>query len=359
MTEKKHVAQTLMTLLINPLVMDILDRNISMEDIIPQVKEFWGYDLMSRKPGPAYDGNGIFQGTNLDLACFLYNLIERNTVINIPTYDSFSAPRLKEGQTILSKDNRNGELLAVIGNKSNFRFSVRIMDMNIVSADKVGDFRTFTLTDNDGTWYKGWNEIQFVPTINENKFITENQLWSGNRIIFTNFVHPNRWTSFFGHHYAITKLLIKRLTDERSYLNVLKKEMIADGITYPSGWATSPQSFPSGETKRLKVDSFEVQIDVPNNDSKFPEYEKSQESLVHLNKMWKNYGSTIESLKPDRMPSWLQNVEWEHGYKVPPRGRSEWDRLVLFQPGVGETGVSIRKRRFVKSETVSARYEPA
>lgn len=54
-----------------------------------------------------------------------------------------------------------------------------------------------------------------------------------------------------------------------------------------------------------------------------------------------------------RFPSWLTDVKWEKGF-VFPKKRTAWDRLVLFQPKVGEMGVAIRKREYDKSEIVSA-----
>ncbi|MCK5600565.1 hypothetical protein KAR91_01780, partial [Candidatus Pacearchaeota archaeon] len=55
----------------------------------------------------------------------------------------------------------------------------------------------------------------------------------------------------------------------------------------------------------------------------------------------------------DRMPAWLKNVAWEEDF-VEPGKRTKWERLKLFQPKVGEQSVSILKRTFVKSATVSA-----
>ena len=107
------------------------------------------------------------------------------------------------------------------------------MDQNVIGTDKVGDYRTFSLTDYDGSWYPGWDIIEFVPTLNENKFITENSLWSGNKIMFKNFVHPNRWTSFFGQYYVISKLMIERLAEESKYLNAEIKAMQKEGIKFP------------------------------------------------------------------------------------------------------------------------------
>ena len=56
------------------------------------------------------------------------------------------------------------------------------------------------------------------------------------------------------------------------------------------------------------------------------------------------------------MPHWLENVKWENDYVVPGK-RIKWERLVLFQPGVGKRSVSIRKRNYEKSEIVSKDYK--
>ena len=84
MTEKKYIAETLKKLQFNPIMESIVDKSVNVGPAVKLVKEFWSYDLMTRKPGPAYR-DGVFVGTDLDLACFLSALAERNAVINIPT----------------------------------------------------------------------------------------------------------------------------------------------------------------------------------------------------------------------------------------------------------------------------------
>ena len=63
--------------------------------------------MTSRKPGAAYIDENLV-GTDLDLACFLFELAERNAVINIPQYKSMRAAKIKEGEALISKENRPG-----------------------------------------------------------------------------------------------------------------------------------------------------------------------------------------------------------------------------------------------------------
>jgi len=370
MTQPKHVAQSLKTLLGNPLVKCILDRSCDLTSVIETVKSWWGYDLMSRKPSPAYDQYGIFKGTDLDLACFLYELSGRGAVINIPTYKGHTKTKKRSDQELLSKYNRNGEITGVGANKHFFSFNVNIIDQNVIGEDKVGDFRIFSLTDKLGDWYDGWREIQFVPTLKENSFITENKLWAGHKIVFKNFIHPNRWTSFFGHHYVITKLLQERLGDEATFLFAEMKRLIASGIKYPKGDGPKTHSYEYGKSKQQKFPAFETKIYIPETHiaGDYAMVETSQEGLVSSYKTRNSYvygliptlgfmtrASEYAHYKhPDRMPAWLKNINWEAGFKIPPRGKTEWDRLKLFQPKVGEHSVSILKRTYEKSATVSA-----
>jgi len=371
MTKAKKVAMTLKDLMENPLLQIIQDRTKYVYDVFNEVEGFWSYDLFTRKPGPAYK-DGIFLGTDLDLACFLYSLSSRNAVINIPKYKTFRQTKFKEGQKLVSKDNRHGKLVGVVANRNNFTFSVRIIDTNVMTTGDVGDFRNFAVTGFNGDWYKGWSTIQLLPTIEENKFITENKLWTGNQLIFKNFVHPNRWTSFFGQYYIITKVLIDRLTEERKHLNAIKKRMIDEGIRYPPREGTSHSSYTDKKVdagKQIKVKSFNVEIDFLERIGEYKEYESSQNNLVMVSDMWSDYGKLMTNLRfmtratelahfnnPERLPGWLKNVKWESGYKLKGK-RIQWDRLVLYQPGVGKQAVAIRKRSFEKAERVSEKYE--
>jgi len=371
MTEKKKVANTLKTILNNPIMQTILDRSKDITPIIEEVTGWWTYDLFSRKPGPAYLEDGTFIGTDLDLACFLYELSNRNAVINIPTYTGIRAKSKKKGQIIVSKENRHGTLLGLNANKETFIFSIKIKDANVMTTDSVGDYRNFSLTDFSGDWYDGWKKLEFLPNAKENNFITESKILTKNSITFKNFSHPNRWTSFFGQYYFMTKCLIDRLTEEAAYYNTNVKLMLEEGITFPKH--SEPGNYPEKTTekgKSIKVKAFQVEIDVPDNKSEYTTYVYNQENLVKLADLRRDYIYKIIPrlrfatratelsyyIDQKRMPAWLEDVKWEENYVLPGK-RIKWDRLVLFQPGVGQQGVAIRKRNYEKAEIVSMNYE--
>jgi len=373
MTKAKKVAGTLKNVLDNEIMMTIMDKGKPIDDVITEVLSWWDYDLYTRRPGPAYDEDGVFVGTDLDLACFISALAQRNGVINLPTYQSMRNRTIKEGQVLTSKENRHGTIVGVSSNKETLSFSVRIVDANIMTTDKVGDYRNFALTNLEGEWHDGWKRIEFIPTAKENKFLTENELWSGNSVVFNNFVHPNRWISFYGQYYFITKALIERLRSEAADYNFEIKEMLEEGIKYPVSGEGSQPEWP--ETTREKgksvvIKAFEVELDIPENDSSFPKVEHNQENLVRLTRKRKDFiykivprlqfatrATELAFVKygEGKMPGWLDNVKWENDFKLPKK-QKKWDRLVLFQPGVGKRAVSIRKRLYDKSEIVSENY---
>ena len=372
MSEPKMVSKTLRQLLDYPVVKEILNYNSDISTAVATVSDYWGYDLMKRKPSAPYTEYGIFKATDLDLACFLYALSGRGSVINIPIYKALRQSRVKEGEVVTSKYNRNGQLIGVAGNKDFFTFSISIIDQNVVGSDKVGDFRNFAMTDFHGDFYPGWSEIQFVPTLNENKFITENSLWTGNKIYFKNFIHPNRWTSFFGHHYVITKLLINRLEAESKHYYAEMKKILDSGVTYPKD--KGPKSYITeavGEKKSMKFPSFQAEIYIPKAEyvGKFPAMKNTQKDLVDAyNHRKELLYKVIPKLRfmvrateyahykaQDRFPGWIKNVKWESDFVVPGK-RTKWERCKLFQNKPGEMSVSILKRTYEKSSQVDINY---
>jgi hypothetical protein len=367
MTEPKHVALSLKNILEHPVVKAVLNRSCNIMPATVEALSWWSYDLIKRKPSPAYNEYGVFTGTDLDLACFLYALVGRGAVINIPYYESHTRSKIREDQVVKSRANRHGTLVGIGANKYFFSFNIKIIDQNVIGEDKVGDFRRFSLTDKYGAWYDGWREIQFEPTLKENRFITENKLWTGNKIIFKNFIHPNRWTSFFGHYYVITKMLTERLEEEARHLNTEITRMLATGIKFPEG--EGPTSYPTdyGPSKQESFPAFECKIYIPSTQTEgaYPTYEDGQENLIRCYNLRKDYYKIIEKLrfmtrateyahyeKPALMPAWLKNVNWESGFREPKK-RTDWQRLKLFQPKVGEYSISILKRSYAKSTTVA------
>ncbi len=369
MTEPKHVAQSIQVILSNPLVLAILDRKSEIYPVCDEVLEWWNYDLFARKPSPALDEYGIFKGTDLDLACFMYALAGRGAVINIPTYKAHTQTKKRTDQELKSKYNRHGELLNVGANKAFFSFNINVMDQNVIGEDKVGDFRTFSLTGKDGEWYEGWKEIQFEPSLKENRFLTESKLWTENKIVFKNFIHPNRWTSFFGHHYVITKMLELRLTDQAAFMNTEVKRILADGVKFPeTGDKPASHDYVYGEGVQKRFPAFEAMIYTPKTFIKgdYHFYPETQKGLLAAYGDRKELMRVISKLRfmtraseyahfqsPDRMPAWFKNVKWEDDFVIPGK-KNKWQRLKLFQPAVGEQSVSILKRTFMKSARVSA-----
>lgn len=377
MAEKKKVSKTLLNVMDHEVMMGIMDRQFHPEVMVDDVKSWWGFDMYARKPGPALI-DGVFEGTDLDLACFMSALAERKAVVNIPVYKSMRPRSIKEGQRAVSKDNRHGPIIGLTSNKDLFSFGVRIKDANIITSESVGDFRTFSITDPSGEMYDGWQVIEFDPSAKENKFLTENSIWTGNRVIFKNFVHPNRWISFYGVHYFLTKCLIERLKDQAKDYGVQIKRMLEEGIKYPTSGEGSQEEWPHQsreEGKSVKFKSLEVEVDIPEYANEYPVFPSNQKNLVELTKTrryWNyniipslsfavrctelahfKYGMTTNN--GEKLPGWL-NVKWERGYKQKGK-RIEWDRLSFFQPGVGQTSVAIRKRIREKSEIMSKEYK--
>jgi len=377
MTAKKKVAKTLLNVMDHEVMMGIMDRQFHPDAVVSDVQSWWGFDMYKRKPGPALI-NDVFEGTDLDLACFMSALAERGAVINIPWYKSMRPQTIKEGQRVVSKDNRHGPIINLTSNKDLFSFGVKIMDANVIGTDSVGDFRTFSITDPSGEMYEGWRTIEFDPVAKENKFLTENDIWTGNRVIFKNFVHPNRWISFYGVHYFITKCLIERLRDQAKNYHSQINRMLDNGIKYPvsgEGAQTKWAKQTKEKGKSVKFRALEVECDIPEYYNEYPTFKDTQENLVYLTKERKNWAykvvpalsfavrcTELAHLKygfngsgKEKMPAWLNNVKWEEGYKQKGK-RIEWNRLTLFQPGVGERAVAIRKRVKEKSEIMSLEY---
>jgi hypothetical protein len=372
-TPKKQVAKTLTEVLEHPVMRKIQDLGSDITEITDTVVGFWKYDLMNRKPSPAmYDDAGnLLQTTNLDLATFLYALWDRGACINIPTYKGWRPKTVTEGQVVTSSANRSGKITGLVGNKDLFSFNIRILDSNVMTTDSIGFPRAFSLTDPNGDWYEGWRTIQFLPTAKENKWLTESKIWDSHKIVFDHFVSPTRWISFFGQYYFMTKAMIDRLSAEKKHLTGVKKRMEANGIELPE---SSRETFPEygkstkEEGKSVKYKTMVVEVDVPDPTGEFRDYADTQENLVEVYTRLRKIRLGQEKLsfsartveyamysqdKFNNFPAWIKNVQWEEGFKVSSRSRTEWKRLKLVQPGVAQRSVAIRYRIKEKSEIVA------
>ena len=195
-----------------------MDRAKDAASLAGDLAECWGYNLAKRSPGIAYTTASGEQVTSLDMACLMSELVKWGSIINIPEYERSGPATRVEGQIVVSPENRHGKIVGVTSNEETFNFGVRVVDMNVMDAHNVGAYRTFLLVRN-GEWWKGLSTVQFQPTPQEQERLAA--IAKDNKITFDYFVHPLRWTSFYGAPYLGAKVVIERLSDEMKYLRDL------------------------------------------------------------------------------------------------------------------------------------------
>lgn len=377
----KIVAGSLTSVLDNPVMMAIQDRSLSVEEHAQKMLEDWSLDLYTRKPGPAVNANGEFVGTDLDLATFLTALAGRRAVIVLPKYERMRASSKKEGERHLPGP-RNGSIMSLYSNQEAFSFGVRIKDMSVVQTDPNGVEthgapRNFSLISVEGKWHDGWHSIEFSPSAKENDFLKDKNIWTGNTYVVTNFVHPNRWQSFYGNPYFMAKAMVARLKEEAKFLRDEIKRLLEAGVTYPVSGEGAKKEWPqvesTGDSTPITVKAMEAELDLPDRIGEYKPLPNTREALIAATELQRDWTYTlIPSLNfavrsveyaffkhgrtedgKEKMPGWIKGAEWNRGFRFPKK-RTDWNRLVLFQPGVGEMGVAIRYRDFDKTERVSA-----
>jgi len=430
----KHIAKTIKSLIDSNIYKNLKNRNVGAEATLEDVLNKWSYDLYKRKPGSAYTEDGIFQGTDLDMACLLFELSKRKAVISIPHYKPLVGSATYAVNEAYKKGPRYGNLTRLVSNADLFRFSVQIVDNSVVNIDtgEEGAPRNFSITDEKGELYDGWDKIQFDPTAKENEFIKEHGIsdYIGN-IPMKFFVSPNRKNSMFGKNYLLLKVAIKRVEEELKFLKASRDYLIECGINIPSEFITSPIEYASSDGERVskQFDAYNVDVLFPEDASSFAEYPINDKSLSSIYRRIKAFNKYIIELRffarsvefayskygEQKIPHWIEEGKWEEGFKMPEsftfntnfykkfkdtgelssreyltlkmlngrtfrdvkvleetlknnpslynlvrpkikfsKGRTAFDRLVLFQPEVGKHGVSLLARSFVKSERVRA-----
>jgi hypothetical protein len=349
---------------------DVLNRQSDVTELIDDVNSFWVYDLLSRKPSPAeYDDSGkLIKTTNLDLSTFLYALVDRGAVINLPEYKSRRPKSITEGTIVTSSENRHGKIIGLVSNREVFSFGLRILDMNVMSTDKSGFPRCFLLTDFDGSWYDGWKKIDFIATSEENKFLFENKLLTGNMIYFNNFVTPEKWVSLYGQYYLLTKALIDRMTDEMRYLRSQKFSLIERGLVSSQQVGSDYPSTTKLPGKKIKVQAFEVEVDLPEPEGQYEIYSQSLEGFKIICDKIDKIREALERFRfatrcveyaaskqkyMETFPAWITNVSWEKDYKTGPRSRSKWNRLKIVQPGPFQKSIALRTRWYEVTQEVA------
>ena len=362
---QKRIAATLSDFAADPLVERMLDRASDIRLTLPSVLNFWKWDLFSRKAGLAYDGS-----TTLDMAVVLAELQNREAVIDLHKYKSFSNNPYRADQKVDHRKKRFGKLTSLVSNQKTFKFSVRIYDENVVNEDgSNGDFRTFNITDFDGEFSESWKKITFDETREENAYLESADVVNDHTVEFNDFISPNRWTSFYGCAFWKSKLMIKRLQAQIKHLKAEEKRIVAEGVAYPEG--QGPGSFPTfppkGETKGIKVECFESDLDMVDSfHGDFITYSVSQDALIEVIELRKMLNRSIEYLRfvtratdfamyeyggaktaNQLFPAWIKGVKWE----LEKIKKTEWMMLHL------NSHLTIRYRIFKKKENVKLDYD--
>jgi len=333
----KKIAMTLKKIFENPIAKTIMDRTQKVD--WQYLMDLWKPGLFNRKPAPAYNNEGELKGTDLDLHTFLSALVDRGAVINIPKYQSMRESVLKEGQMIVSKDNRHGKCTGLSSHKDVFSFGIRIKDANVMMTDEVGDSRVFNLMNITGEWHEGWHKLQFMPDAKENDFIKEYELNSDDKLVFTHFISPWRRHSIYSAPHFLTKMAINRIDDEAKYLSGLIQVMLKAGIKYPGEETEgAPKVWPKqtsvGDDKKVTVKSITYEVETPPISGIYPKIEMTQENLIAITstKKWLVYtvkpilqyairGNEFANYKyinGNEFPHWIKGVAWKDEYKKPP-----------------------------------------
>jgi hypothetical protein len=281
----KDVANSLLTLNENKVIRECLDRSYRLEDILEEIEDVWAADLTNRKPAPVYtegiDGEPIYCGTDLDLYSIVTELAKREAVINIPKYTNMHDTIIQANRRVISKENRHGQIIRVDSNKSDHKFSLKIIDYNVVMdkgcKEEVGAPTNFTIIDPFGNLYKGLSSLDFKATPEEEQFFKERKLYTlPGKLEFEYAVHPTLYMAAFGSRYLIRKALSERAEDERAFYAKKAKELRADNITLGG---LRPQK-PESETLRIeKPDKKEKSGKILEAKLLLPEY--NQEYPLH------------------------------------------------------------------------------
>lgn len=295
-----------------------------------------------RNPAPALDQDGNLQVTDLDLLSFLVPLSWRRAVIEIPEYRNHRQTVKRSNERKIG-DSSFGPLVNLVSNQRSFAFSVKIHDKSIAvddgsESEDLGAYRNYMVVDGNGRLYDGWDKIVWKPTAEENSFLKEKGLFTGNSVHFKHFVHPNRWKSVFGAPHLLKKMLLARLTDEAKFYRKEIKRLHGLGIYCLSGLGKKPKvkTF-RGPTEKRMIETMEMQLGLPKFTGEYQPVEDTQKGLLDayarqriLTYRWKpavqfvvranEAAFFLYGLKEDgkgRVASWLKKCRWVEGKKSP------------------------------------------
>ena len=276
-------AKTLVNILKNPLVVAALDRSQPIKDVVKAVMDNWSIDMLSRHPShkvlDSAEDPSLYDGTtNLDLFTILYSLARRKAVINIPNYENLRATTLTSDQTVVSRENRHGQLHRIESNAVSHAFSALITDYNVIvtrnGREVAGAPRNFALVDDFGKIYEGLELIEPNFSSEEEAFFREHGLEIYTEPIeLKHFVHPNRYQSFLGSPYLISKILVERLKDEAEHYRKQDAQLESEGVKFFGSGMRNKEIIvhePKGDEESVKVPNLEAMVWGPMLHGEYP-----------------------------------------------------------------------------------------
>lgn len=219
----------------DPLAARIRDRSFPLtEKFVNQVTSLLLIGYPGRRPRARVDHKGHARPTDMDLASFLVSLLDKPTIIELPTYTARLPRTIFTSERHLSSQ-RYGQLLALSSHREHLSFGVTIKDMSIIcrsprEEDRLGTPRTFNIVTYDGSWHQGWQGVSWQFRKDESCFRERYDLLSDRHHQgYQYFVHPNRRQSIFSRAHLLLKLLVNRIEDEIQYWSSGSRPAIATG----------------------------------------------------------------------------------------------------------------------------------
>ena len=315
----------------------IADRSQDVRATAQELLNCWSFDLEARRPGVAYVTEDGTQVTNLDMACVLQKLVEWGSVIDLSTYQALGPATKREGQIVTSKDHRHGKIIGLIAHSEVLNFSFRLIDMNVMTAKSVGDYRNFLLM-HDRKWHEGFHSLTFMPTEMEKELLAKIPS-NGNTTVFEHFISPNRWPSIYGRYYTLAKVLIPRLKDEIKFVKSEVKRLIKALSIPTEPWPKTTK----GASAPKKVWKFEAEIagakELHGDYTAFPTTQEGYEDA-------KNISSRLTGLK-EQLSFQLRATEFSFFEKILAKCNMDDEALIAWQ-GDGTSSDFIPKAAWVK-----------
>jgi len=355
----------------------LMDRTQDPRAACGRILDAWGYDLDKRKLGVAFedpDKPGRYT-INREMAVYVAALANRRAVITVNgRYRNWRASTRREGEVVVSKENRHGQVMGITSNKDLLNFNVLVNDADVVTTDEIGKPRNFTLQGPDGQWYDGWRSLQLIPKTEAEKALFRD----ADEVSFDHFIHPNRWSSFYSRYYLLAKLAIDRLADQVRFLKAEQKRIRTELEIPPPEWAKTEKV---GAEKKVSFWAFNAVVEGGELVGDYTGFETTPEGLEDCTLLRKRCEALLTQLRfhtratefafwqhaireaiPEdqlldylknggtdpRQPAWAKG-EWQTGYKEKPKARTFWARMER-----EHEGLALRWRCWQKSERVAA-----